>query len=162
MWYFFLSVLRPCIFARVFFLTQRVTNMQLTLIKNTDMGCGLAYKVARVVYAETCASSLPVVEALTSMIANLSSASGREISSLISDSDLFESLHPESTNHENLYVSVETKAFQMCLRVAQRMLRGTLGDKCFGAIKFHRTEQLPQWAIARGYIADIDGLLFYL
>ena len=44
--------------------------MQLTLIKNPDETKGLAYKIARVVYAETQAASLRVVEALTSMIQN--------------------------------------------------------------------------------------------
>ncbi len=136
--------------------------MHLTLIKNTDMEQGMSYKVARLVYAETSASSLAVVEALTSMIANLVSASGTDISVLISDADLFESLNPKSPNHTKLSVPVNTSSFQMCLRVAQRMLRGTLGDHCFGAIKFHHADRMPAWAIARGYIADIDGLLFYL
>ena len=46
--------------------------MQLRLIKNTDMDATLSYRVARVVYEQTGAETLRVVEALTSMIKNIS------------------------------------------------------------------------------------------
>ena len=63
--------------------------MQLKLIKNTDMSATLAYRIARIVYEQTGAETLHVVEALTSMIKNLSDASGICISDLISDENIF-------------------------------------------------------------------------
>ena len=61
--------------------------MQLTLIKNPDTSgtTNMAYKIARVVYAQTGGVSLPLVCAFTSMIKNLSDASGVTISNLICD-----------------------------------------------------------------------------
>ena len=54
------------------------------------------------------------------------------------------------------------RALQMCVRVVARMMHGSLPDRCFGAIRFHHTDEMPDWATSRGYIADVDGLLFYL
>ena len=50
----------------------------------------------------------------------------------------------------------------MCLRVVQKMMHGNLSDCVFGATKFHHSDIIPQWAIARGYIAEFDDVLFYL
>ena len=135
--------------------------MQLTILEAHDEKMTLAYAVARIVYAETLASSLRVVEALTSMIANAARARNESIAKIISDKLLFESLKPESIRHEYINVNAARPDFQMCLRVAMRMLHGNLSDMCRGATKFHREEFLPDWAVARGYIADIDGILFY-
>ena len=135
--------------------------MQMTLIKNTDETATMAYKIARVVYAETGATSLAGVEALTSMIKNLSDASGICISDLISDENIFSSLSAGSPRHGRIQVYPNNRAFQMCLRVAKRMLNDGLPDCCYGATRFHHTDILPDWARARGYIADIDGMLFY-
>ena len=121
----------------------------------------LAYKVARVVYAETGARTLSGVEALTSMIKNLSDISGISISDIVNDSNLFPVLKSNAPNHERLFIHASDNAFQMCVRVASRMLRGGLPDACFGAVRFHHSNTIPDWAIARGYIADIDGMLFY-
>ncbi len=136
--------------------------MQLELIKNPDASQGAAYKIARVVYAETGATSLSVTEAFTSMIANISRATGIAPDVIINDATLFPSLCPDNARHKLLGVAPDSRAFQMCLRVARRMLRGNLGDSCFGATRFHRTDEMPQWAMSRGYIADVDGILFYL
>ena len=136
--------------------------MQMTLIKNTDMYATQAYKIARVVYAQSGATSLAGVEALTAMIKNLSDKSGRSIENIISDKNIFDVLDKNSQNHHRINVPANNHAFQMCVRVASRMLAGGLIDMTFGATKFHHTDTLPQWAVARGYIADIDGMLFYL
>lgn len=135
--------------------------MQLELIEVRDDTMSLAYAVARVVYAETVAQSLRVVEALTSMIFNATHGDKKSIYEFISNKQIFESLNNESAHHEFLSVDASRREFQMCLRVALRMLHGNLGDMCNHATMFHRSEFLPTWAIARGYVADIDGILFY-
>lgn len=137
-------------------------RMQIACIKNPDEKQRTIYQIARVVYAETHAVSLQAVEALTSMIKNISVTSGRNISDIISDKNLFESLNPDSLNHDLLSVVANDKSFQMCVRVARRMMNGGLADCCNGATKFHHDGYIPQWATSRGYIAEIDGLLFYL
>ena len=136
--------------------------MKLQLIKNPDISKKILYQVARVVYAETSASSLAVVEALTSMINNISHVTGQEISAIVSDKSIFDSLNQDSVRHSLLIVPPINRGFQMCLRVAGRMLSGTLPDMCRGAIRFHHGDVLPEWARARGYILDIDEVLFYL
>lgn len=136
--------------------------MNLRLIKNPDESRKLMYKIARVVYAETSASSLTAVEALVSMINNASRATGKSIAQIISDTDIFESLNPLSDRHDMLSVAPTSRAFQMCLRVVGRMLRGGLPDMCRGATCFHHVCVMPDWARARGYILDVDELLFYL
>ena len=138
--------------------------MQLTLIKNPDTSgtTNMAYKIARVVYAQTGGVSLPLVCAFTSMIKNLSDASGVTISNLICDKTIFPALSDSDVNHVRLHVPAQNRAFQMCVRTAYRMLMGQLPDSCYGATKFHYVDEIPAWATSRGYIADIDGILFYL
>lgn len=135
--------------------------MQMTLIMNPDLSAGLAYKVARVVYAHTGGKTLPLVEAFTSMIKNLSIKTGQEIDCLIKNASYFSALNTDDKNHSCLNVGADDIKFQMCVRTAQRMLSGGLGDCCFGATKFHYSDNIPDWATSRGYIADIDGILFY-
>lgn len=130
------------------------------VINNPDARKINLYKIARIVYAETYAVSLRVVEALSSMINN--NLKNCSLDDLVHNTDLFESLNPKSEHHWALFVDARNRGFQMCLRTVNRMINGNLPDACFGATKFHRDEFLPDWAIARGYIADIDGLLFYL
>ena len=129
--------------------------MQLTLIKNTDVSATQAYRIARTVYAQTHASSLNLVEAMTSMIKNISDKYERNITDVISDETLF----PKTDVAD---VPATNRGFQMCVRVAQRMLMGGLPDTCHGATRFHHADFMPDWAITRGYIADVDGILFYL
>lgn len=136
--------------------------MQLELITNKNYAPALAYKVARVVYAETLAKSLRVVEALTSMIKNAAIKNHAEIEDIISDTELFESTNKKSDRHDFLYPDTTKRDFQMCLRTAIRMLHGNLPDACYHATRFHRDDFLPCWATSLGYIAEIDGLLFYL
>ena len=138
------------------------SEMNLRLIKNPDETKKLSYQIARVVYAETSASSLTAVEALVSMINNASRASGRSFAQIISDTDMFESLNETSVRHEMLSVPPLSRGFQMCLRVVGRMLMGGLPDMCRGATRFHHGDVNPDWARSRGYILDIDELLFYL
>ena len=135
--------------------------MNLSLITAQSETMTLAYRIARIVYAETNARSLIVVEALTSMISNRAKKNNIDIGNVISDATMFESLNTDSVRHNYLDVDSNRRDFQMCVRVAIRMLHGNLPDMCRGATMFHRTELLPSWAIARGYIADIDGVLFY-
>ena len=135
--------------------------MQMEIIEAHDETTTLAYAVARIVYSETLAKSLRVVEALTSMIFNAANHDIKNIKRVISNSQMFESLKNESTRHEFLSVDASRHDFQMCLRVAKTMLHGNLPDMCCRATMFHRVEFLPSWAVARGYICDIDGILFY-
>lgn len=135
--------------------------MNLSVISVQSHTMSLAYRIARVVYAETCANSLRVVEALTSMIENCARKNNRDICDVISDVNIFESLNPDSIRHAEMNIDSNRREFQMCVRIAVRMLHGNLPDMCHGATMFHRTDLMPDWAIARGYIADIDGILFY-
>jgi hypothetical protein len=57
---------------------------------NTNESKVILYKIARVVYAETNASSLAAVEGLVSMIENLSVASKQELGDIIKDKNIFE------------------------------------------------------------------------
>ena len=137
-------------------------TMHLTLIKNPDTSAGLAYRIARIVYAQTGATSLPLVEAFTSMIKNLSDKSGTAISDIICDPEIFDALSDTSPRHNRMTVPVTSRAFQMCLRTARLMLSGGLVDSCNNATCFHYADEIPAWATSRGYIADIEGMLFYL
>lgn len=145
-----------------FFIQPRNTEMHLRLVKNPDESKIIQYKIARVIYAETNASSLQVVEALASMIANYCVASQRQLADIIEDKSIFESLNTDSVRHGALLVDCRRRDFDMCLRVVQRMLNGDLGDVCSGATKFHRNDSMPEWATSRGYITEVDDLTFYL
>ena len=137
--------------------------MQLEIIHNPDESQVVLYKTARVIYAETYPSSLPAVEAIASMIRNIMIQTKRDLVDVISDETIFDSLNANSSRHKYIDVDIKNnRAFQMCLRVVGRMLHGNLLDTCFGATRFHHANEMPDWARARGYIADIDGLLFYL
>ena len=163
---FFISCFLSAHFCADFFYnkyqTGGFTDMHMQLIKNPDESKKLMYQIARVVYAETSASSLPAVEAMVSMIYNASCIPGKSIAQIISDADMFESLKSDSPRHDALSVPPIARGFQMCLRVVARMLGGNLPDACCGATRFHHDSVLPDWARARGYILDIDNLLFYL
>lgn len=136
--------------------------MQLTLINHQNDFAPDVYKIARVIFAETCGKSLRVVEALASMISNGARANNQPETEFVIQSGLFESLDKHSTNHDLLNVNTNAKTFQMCLRVTDKMLKHNLQDCCSGATKFHRTEFNPSWSLARGYILELDGLFFYL
>ena len=149
----FLTAIFP---SRSFFISKtRGPRMELELITNCANMTRDAYKIARTVYAETSGKSLPLVEAFTSMISNIARVRGIAPASVVDDADLF-------THNANTEIDTTGRAVQMCLRTAQRMLRGNLSDITHGAVRFHTVNQMPDWATARGYIADIDGMLFYL
>ena len=135
--------------------------MTLELIVNPDASQTDAYKIARVVYAECGASSLPVVEALCSMIANVARETGRCHADVACDENLMPAQSMTSRYYERMHVAPTSRGFQMCLRVVRRMLAGGLVDACHGAVRFHHADEMPAWATSRGYIADVDGLLFY-
>ena len=136
--------------------------MQLTLIENPDNSQRVPYKIARVIYAETSGHSLPVVEAMASMIYNIHLKFDKSFEDIVQDNNIFDVLNKNSRRNELLSVSVNDRKFQMCLRVVQKMIRGNLKDSVFGATKFHHSDVLPTWAASRGYIAEIDDMLFYL
>ncbi len=135
--------------------------MNMMLINNPDASRAGAYAIARVIYAETGASSLRAVECMAAMIANISHVSDISPFDIVADTSLFGALHKSSPRHDRLYVAADNRAFQMCLRVTDRMLHGGLGDVVRGATKFHHADCIPDWATARGYIYEIDDLLFY-
>lgn len=157
LWFFYFG---RAFMARLFLSKGWLMNLQ--LIKNPDEKKAIVYKISRVIYAETKASSLLVVEALASMINNLHVSSGKNYEEIIQDENIFESLLEDSNCHSLLKVDCNNRGFQMCVRVVQRMLKNDLEDKCNGAVRFHRYDSLPDWSLDKGYIADIDGLLFYL
>ena len=136
--------------------------MQLIVIQNQDDTKITLYKLARIVYAETLATSLPVVEAFCSMIYNIHIKYDKTFADIANDKNLFESLNDKSLRHQYLNVDANDRKFQMCLRVVQTMMHGNLNDCVFGACKFHHTNVMPSWARSRGYIAEFDDLLFYL
>lgn len=131
--------------------------MQLGLVENTDAKQRVIHNVARVIYEQTGASSLRAAEAMASMISNAANVRGVDVSDVVNDADMFGIPRYQINNTD--YTS---RAFQMCVRVARRMMCGALGDVCCGATRFHHSDVMPQWAMCRGYIADIDGMLFYL
>ena len=136
--------------------------MQLKLIENPDNTKSVLYKLARIVYAETLATSLQITEAMSSMIYNIYIKYNKSFEDIANDAMLFESLNKESVRHQYLTVSMTDRRFQMCLRVVQKMMHGQLRDSVFGATNFHHTDVMPQWAVSRGYIAEFDDVLFYL
>ena len=136
--------------------------MPLTVISNPDESKRPQYTIARVLYAETGATSLRAVECLASMIANISRLSGVAPEMVVMDSNLFDVHNAASPNHQLLSVAARGRGFDMCLRVAVRLLHGTLSDQCCGATKFHHADTMPDWAVSRGYILAVDDLLFYL
>lgn len=136
--------------------------MQLTVIENNDDSKIILYKLARIVYAETLAKSLPFVEAMSSMIYNIHTKYDKSFEEIANDDKTFESLKENSNRHEYLNVDANNRHFQMCLRVVQTMMHGNLPDKVFGATMFHHSDVMPDWAVARGYIAEFDDVLFYL
>jgi spore germination cell wall hydrolase CwlJ-like protein len=135
--------------------------VQLALFEN-DAEKIATDKLARIIYAETGASSLRAVEALASMVRNLCAQSGRPLSEIVRDETIFESLGQNSDRHQNLFVNDGRLEFQMCRRVAKRAATGSLPDSAMGATRFHRASEMPEWAVCKGYVAEIDDLFFYL
>ena len=136
--------------------------MQLKLITNSDDTQSVSYKLARIIFAETDAVSLQIVEAMASMIYNIHTKYGKSFESISKDSNLFECLNSKSLRNQNLNVDPNTKKFQMCLRAVKTMMHGNLPDSVFGATKFHHANIIPQWAMSRGYISECEDILFYL
>ena len=136
--------------------------MHLTLITNNDDSQKVSYKLARLIFAETNGASLPVVEAMASMINNIHIKYDKSFESISNDKDLFECLNETSLRNKNLNIAANDRKFQMCLRVVQTMMRGNLSDTVFGATKFHHANIIPQWAMSRGYISECEDILFYL
>ena len=136
--------------------------MQLTLIKNDDDTQIVSYKLARIVFAETGVKSLPLVEAMVSMINNIHIKYGKSFDAISKDMNLFECLSPKSPRNQSLNVDANDRKFQLCLRTVKTMMRGNLPDSAFGATKFHHTNIIPDWAMSRGYILECEDILFYL
>ena len=135
--------------------------MTLELIVNPDAEQTDVHKIARVVYAECGASSLHAVEAMCAMIANVARMTGRNPVDVACDENILPAQKVSSRFFDRMQVPASSRGFQMCLRVARRMMAGNLGDVCHGAVRFHHADEMPEWAVARGYIADVDGILFY-
>lgn len=135
--------------------------MYLSVICNTDEKSKEKYEIARTIYAETGATSLRLVEAFAGMIANIAHTYGVAPIDVVRDTNRFQSRNATSPRHVLWNVSADSPALQMCLRVTNKMLRGTLPDSCGGATRFHHDAGIPDWATSLGYVADIDGILFY-
>jgi len=140
---------------------KRGARMNLTVIKNTNPADRDKYEIARAIYAETGAASLRLVEALASMIANAAASHGCSPLDVVRDENIFSAAAPSSPLHSRMSVDAASAPFQMCLRVTERMLRGRLPDTCAGATRCHHDGVIPAWATALGYVAEIDGMLFY-
>ena len=133
----------------------------LNVISNPDNASRAKYTIARVVYAQSGAASLRLAEAFASIIYNVSHARGCAPIDVATDAATFDVNNAGARGHDDLSVRADDARFQMCLRVVERMLNGNLVDVCCGATRFHRDGELPTWARARGFIAEIDGFLFY-
>lgn len=136
--------------------------MQLFLIQNPDDTQIIAYKLARIVFAETRATSLQVVEAMASLIYNIHKKYEKSFENIAIDKNIFAVLNEKSERHQYLNVDAKDRKFQMCLRIVKKMMRGNLCDSVFGATKFHHSDVIPQWAMSRGYITECEDILFYL
>lgn len=136
--------------------------MQLSLITTPDNTQAVLYKLARIVYAETLATSLRKVEMMSSLIYNVHVKYQKSFDEIANDKNLFECLDENSERNKFLYPEINTKKFQMCLRVVNDMRHGHLPDYVYGATKFHHTNVMPDWARARGYIEEYEDILFYL
>jgi hypothetical protein len=136
--------------------------MQLNLIINDDDKKIVQYKIARIIYAETNAESLPSVEAMASMIYNIHIKYDKSFEKIADDKNMFECLDEKSSRHQFLNVNADNRRLKMCLRVVQTMMHGNLRDCVFGATNFHHADVIPEWAMSRGYIAEYGDLLFYL
>jgi hypothetical protein len=136
--------------------------MQLSLIKNNPANDTAAHRIARIIYAETRCSSLPAVEALAAMIGNICKKTMRQFDDIATDENIFESLKKESARCADLLIAADDPKFLICLRAAKRMTDGALSDSVRGATRFHRAENSPDWSQSLGYVAEVDGLLFYL
>ena len=135
--------------------------MYLSVICNPDEKSKEKYEIARTIYAETGAVSLRLVEAFASMISNAANICGVSEIDIVRDGNKFKSRNTTSPRHEYWNVAANSAAFQMCLRVTNQMLKRTLPDSCCGATRFHHDDELPDWAVSLGYVADVDGILFY-
>ncbi len=143
---------------RAFFI-HKENVMQLHI--NTDEKMQLVYKIARVVYAHTNASSLQCVMGFTSMIQNISIKTNTDIEQVVLNKDIFDCWDTNSRHHKLLSVDAGLPAFLMCVRTVQKMMNGNLPDSSYGATRFHYDDELPSWATALGYIWEIDDILFY-
>ncbi len=161
---FFILVFHPAHFCAGFFLTKtgKAKIMQLVLIKNPDDTQIVPYKLARIVFAETGGVSLQIAEAMASMIYNIHVKYDKPFEEISNDKNLFDVLDEKSKRYEYMNVDINNRKFLMCLRVIKTMMHGALPDSVFGATKFHHADIIPQWAMARGYIAECEDILFYL
>ena len=78
--------------------------MQLNLIENPDDTQKVSYKLARIVYAETLAQSLYVVESLASMIYNIHQKFNKSFDDIANDKNIFESPRPWGSPGKNIGV----------------------------------------------------------
>lgn len=136
--------------------------MQLSLIQNPDDTQIVSYKLARIIFAETGGNSLHEVESMASMIYNIHIKYDKSFENIARDKNIFEVLNEKSPRRELLNVDANDRKLQMCLRVVKTMMRGNLCDCVFGATKFHHSDVIPDWAIARGYIYECGDILYYL
>ena len=161
--FFILCILSRTILCGIFLTkTGKAKIMQLFLIKNPDDTQIVPYKLARIVFAETQGASLQIAEAMASMIYNIHIKYDKSFEDISNDKNIFDALDEKSKRHKYMNVDVNDRKFLMCLRVIKTMMHGCLPDSVFGATKFHHTDIIPQWAIARGYIAECEDILFYL
>ncbi len=136
--------------------------MEITIIKNDNDEKITAYKLARIIFAETKGVSLLAVESIAAMIQNIHKSNNTDFSEIAKDSKIFESLNKKSERHKYLYVDPQDRKFQMCLRVVQRMLKNRINDCVMGATRFHRGDVFPNWATSLGYVAETEDLFFYI
>lgn len=135
---------------------------QLVLIKNPDDTQITVYKLARIIFAETGATSLQIVEAMASLIYNIHIKHNKSFKDIANDKDIFDVLDEQSPRYQYLDIDADNRKLQMCVRIIKTMMRGNLQDSVFGATNFHHMDVIPQWAIARGYIMECEDILFYL
>lgn len=135
---------------------------RLYVIDNPEPDKIVLYKLARIIFAETKGNSLPVKEAFAVMIQNRKQKLGLSFETIAGDEKLFGSLNRNSKLNKDFYVDVNNLEFAICLRLAKRIVAENLSDTIFGAVRFHHDDENPAWAVAEGYICQLNNLLFYL
>ncbi|MCL2369153.1 MAG: hypothetical protein FWC83_00580, partial [Alphaproteobacteria bacterium] len=85
--------------------------VQLTLFENHNDAQITLYRFARVVYASGGGKSLCCAHALASMTVNLCKKTGRSLSDIITDENIFDVLCRNHINHDDLLVDSSMSSF---------------------------------------------------
>ncbi len=127
--------------------------------------------LARTLYAEAGDLTVRAIEGLAALVltrARLAAEPGgprhwgQGVAGVCRAPFQFPCWNPRHPRHARLVAPGEgAAALAVCRRVALRAIAGVLPDPTGGATHWHRSEDLPGWAIARVPVAEIGGLSFH-